>query len=48
MLHVEPLFRNLDGISLQKCDVNPPSFEFISNLCGVQNPVNLNWANEIE
>ena len=48
MLHLEPLFRNLDGISLQKCDINPPPFEFISNLYGVQNPFNLNWAKEIK
>ena len=48
MLHVEPLFRNLDGISSQKYNRRPPPFEFLSNLYGVQNPFNLNWAEENE
>ena len=48
MLHVEPLFRNLDGISSRKHYKNPPPFEFLSNLYGVQNPMNLNWAEENE
>ena len=46
MWHVEPLFRNLDGISLRKYNKSPPPFDFLSNLYGVQNPVNLNWAEE--
>ena len=48
MLHVEPLFRNLDGMSSLKSNKSPPPFEFLSNLCGVQNPFNLNWAEENE
>ena len=48
MLHVDPLFRNLDGISSRKCNKIPPPFEFLSNLYGVQNPFNLNWAEENE
>ena len=48
MLHVEPLFRNLDGISSRKYNKSPPPFEFLYNLCGVQNPFNLNWAEENE
>ena len=48
MLHVEPLFRNLDGISSQKYNKSPPPFEFLSNLYGVQNPFNLNWDEENE
>ena len=46
MLHVEPLFRNLDGISSRKYNKNPSPFEFLSNLYGVQNSFNLNWAEE--
>ena len=48
MLHVEPLFRNLDGISSQKYNKRPPPFEFLSNLYGVQNPFNLKWGEENE
>ena len=48
MLHVEPLFRNLEGISPQKYKKSPSSFEFLSNLYGMQNPFNLNWAEENE
>ena len=48
MLHVEPLFKNLDGISSRKYNKSPPPFEFLSNLYGVQNPFNLNWAEENE
>ena len=48
MLHAEPLFRNLDGISSREYNENPPLFEFLSNLYGVQNPFNLNWAEENE
>ena len=48
VLHVEPLFRNLDEIYSRKYNKNPPSFEFLSNLYGVQNPFNLNWAEENE
>ena len=48
MLHVEPLPRNRDGISSRKYDKNPPPFEFLSNLYGVQNPFNLNWAERNE
>ena len=46
MLHVEPLFRNLDGVSSQKYNKSSPPFEFLFNLCGVQNPFNLNRAEE--
>ena len=48
MLHAEPLFRNLDGMTSRKYDKSPPPFEFLSNLYGVQNPFNLNWAEENE
>ena len=48
MLHVEPLFRNLDGISSRKHNKSAPPFEFLSDLYGVQNPFNLNWAEENE
>ena len=48
MLHVEPLFRNLDGISSRKYNKSPPPFEFLSNLYGVQNPFNLKWGEENE
>ena len=48
MLHVEPLFRNLDGISSQKYDKSPPPFEFLSNLHWVKNPFDLNCAEENE
>ena len=48
MLHVEPLFRNLDGISSRKYDKSPPPFEFLSYLYGVQNPFNLNWTEKNE
>ena len=48
MVHVEPLFRNFDRISSQKYNQSPPPFEFLSNLYGVQNPFNLNWAEENE
>ena len=48
MLHVEPLFRNLDGMSSRKYNKSPPPFEFPSNPYGVQNPFNLNWAEENE
>ena len=48
MLHVEPLFRNLDGMSSRKYNKSLPPFEFLSNLYGVENPVNLNWAEENE
>ena len=44
MLHVEPLFKNLDGISSRKYNKSPLPFEFLSNLYGVQNPFNVNWA----
>ena len=44
MLHVEPLLRSLDGMSSRKYNKSPPPFEFLSNLYGVQNPFNLNWA----
>ena len=46
MLHVELLFRNLDGISSQKYNKSSPPFEFLFNLCGVQNLFNLNRAEE--
>ena len=46
MLHVELLFRNLDGISSQEYNKSPPLFEFLSNLYGVQNHFNLNWDEE--
>ena len=45
---VEPLFRNLDGISSQKYNKTTPSFEFLSNLYGVQNPFNVSLAEENE
>ena len=48
MLNVEPLFRNLGGISSKKYNKTTPSFEFLSNLNGVQNPFNLNLAEENE
>ena len=48
MLHVEPLFRNVHGISSRKYNKSPPTSEFLSNLYGVQNPFNLNWAEENE
>ena len=48
VLHVEPLFRNLDGISSQKYNKSLPPFEFLSNLYGLQNPFNLNWDEENE
>ena len=48
MLHVEPLFRNFDGMPSRKYNKSPPSFVFLSNLYGVQNPFNLNWAEENE
>ena len=48
MLHVEPLFTNLDGISPRKYNKSPPAFEFLFNLYGVQNSFNLNWAEENE
>ena len=48
MLHAEPLFRNPDGISSREYNKNPPLFEFLSNLYGLQNPFNLNWAEETE
>ena len=46
MLHVELLFRNLDGISSQEYNKSPPPFEFLSNLYGVQNHFNVNWDEE--
>ena len=48
MLHVAPLFKNLDRISSQKYNKSPPPLEFLSNLDGVQNPFHLNWAEENE
>ena len=48
MLHVEPLFRNLDEISSRKYNKSPSPFEFLPNLYGVQNPFNLNWAEKNE
>ena len=48
ILHVEPLFKNLDGISSQKYNKIPPPFEFLSNLYGMQNLFNPNWAQENE
>ena len=48
LLHLEPLVRNVNGISSQKYIRSPPPFEFLSNLYGVQNPSNLNWAEENE
>ena len=48
VVHVEPLFRNLDRISSRKYNKIPPPLEFLSNLYGVQNPFNLNWAEENE
>ena len=48
MLHVELLFRNLEGMSSRKYNQNPPPFELLSNLYGVQNPFNLNWTEENE
>ena len=44
MLHVEPIFRNLHGISSQKYNKTPPPFELPSNLYGVQNVFKLNWT----
>ena len=42
MLHVEPLFRNLDGMSSRKYNKYPPPLEFLSNHidhkgCKIQN-----------
>ena len=48
MLHVELLFRNLDGISSRKYNKSPPPYAFLSNLYRVQNPFNLNWDEENE
>ena len=48
MLHVEPLFGNLDWISSWKYYKSLPLFEFLANLYGMQNPFNLNWAEENE
>ena len=48
MLHVEPLFRNLDGIPSRKYNNSPPPFELLSNLYGVQNAFNLNCSEENE
>ena len=48
MLHVEPLFNNIDGMSSRKYNKSPLPFEFLFNLYGVQNPFNLNWAEENE
>ena len=48
MLHEVLLFRNLDGISSRKYNKSPPTFEFLSNLYGVQNSFNLNLAEENE
>ena len=48
MLHVKPLFRNLDGMSSRKYNKSPLLFEFLSNLYRVQNLFNLNWAEENE
>ena len=48
MLHVELIFRNLDGIFSRKYNKSPSPFQFLSNLYGVQNPFNLNWAEENE
>ena len=47
-MHVEPLFRNLYRISSREYNKSPPPFEFLSNLYGVQNPFNRNWAKENE
>ena len=44
MLHVEPLFRNLDGISSRKYNKSSPHFEFLSILYEVQNPFNPSWS----
>ena len=48
MLHVELLFRKLDGISSRKYNKGPPPYAFLSNLYGVQSPFNLNWDEENE
>ena len=48
MLHVELLFRNLDGISSRKYNKSPPPYALLSNLYRVQNPFNLNWDEENE
>ena len=48
MLHVEPLFRDIDGIPSRKYNKSPPPFAFLSNLYWVQNPFNLNWDEENE
>ena len=44
MLHFQPLFKNLDGISSQNYNKSPPPFELVSNLHGVQNLFNRNRA----
>ena len=44
MLHFQPLFKNLDGISSQNYKKSPPPFELVSNLHGVQNLFNRNRA----
>ena len=46
MLLVEPLFRNLGGISSRKYNKSPTPFEPVSNQYGLQNPFNLNCAEE--
>ena len=43
MLHSEALFRDLDGISSQKCNESPSPFEFLSNLYELQNSFNVSW-----
>ena len=47
MLHVEPLSRNLGGISSRKYNKSPPALDFLPNLYGLQNPFNLNWAEKM-
>ena len=48
MLHVELLFGNLDRISSIKYNKTPTSFEFLSSIYPVQNPFDLNLAEENE
>ena len=43
VLHVESLLRNFDVISSGKYNKSPFPFEFLYNLHGVQNPLNLSW-----
>ena len=48
MLHVESLYRNLDGIYSRTYNKGLSLFELLFNLYGVSNPFHLNWADGIE